>query len=281
MMILTVKATLEPLENVIVQPYTSKVVRQVLFKIAEATESIKLIEVMSSNAPFKPYSMTPLYFNGRPLYKKPGDRDPVVLWAGRRYSFRSSFIISDVNDVNIAWGFMGTLNIYGNKRIRMYIDDIELLHEDALGIPVKYRRTLAINFETPTILQLPKLRKRSKVNRYTLLPIPSLIFYSLKELWNRYADSKIDVASWRADYSMLLMDYDIKPVTVLYDKKRKIRGFTGRTLYMIMTRSNRILSALSKLLHYATLFNVGKSRSIGFGVVTVHSFAKTKAKTSF
>ena len=66
MMVLTIRATLEPLENIVVQPFTSKVVRQILFKVAEATESKELIEVMSSNAPFKPYSITPCTATANP-----------------------------------------------------------------------------------------------------------------------------------------------------------------------------------------------------------------------
>ena len=269
MQILKVEAVVTPLEDTIVQPFTGRVVRQILFKVAEKVEARELLEFLSSSAPRKPYSITPLYRGGVPVFRTPSDSKPLCLRKGLEYGFRACFVVRSLDIIKVLYGFLEDVEIYGSKRVSVRITGTEILDETALGIPLRPKETITLCFETPTLLQLPKLRKKSKINRYLLYPLPSLMIYSLKENWNAYADWKIKMASWRANYAFVAVDHRIFPVTTIYDKERKPRGFIGYATYQIMTKSSKILEALSKLLHYATLTNIGKSRSIGYGVVSV------------
>ncbi len=278
MQLLVVDAFIVPLEDIIVQPFTGRVVRQILFKIAERVNASELLDALSSSAPHKPYSITPLYLNGIPLYKSPGKSSPICLKKGVRYSFRASFIVKDIDTIKILYGFLEDIEIYNSRRVRVNIARTEILDENALGVSLKPKNLITLCFETPTLLQLPKLRRRSRVNRYLLFPLPSLIIRSLKESWNKYAEKKVSIASWRANYALVAVDYSLKPVTVFYDSRKKPRGFVGYTTYRVMTWSPRMLGDLSRLLHYATLTNVGKSRSIGFGVTTIASYKQGRCR---
>ncbi len=269
MHILVIKAEIIPTQSFIVQPFTARVVRQVLFKIAKRTEVEWLKSTLTSSQPNKPYAYTPLYYNGIPLYKSPDNPRPIILEAGKKYSFRVSIILKKIEDISILYGFLDRLELYGDKKVDLIISKVEVCDERIVTLNLKLKKRIIMMFETPTLLQLPKPRKHSKVNRYLPFPVPGLIFRSLKEHWNTYADEKITSSSWRADYALVVESYRIKPCTVAYDAKRRIRGFVGWTQFRILTRGEKLINALSKLLAYAQLMNIGKSRSSGFGVVKV------------
>ena len=269
MQILVVNAEIIPNQSFVVQPFTARVVRQILFKIAEKTGAEWLSNSLASSQPNKPYAYTPLYYNGTPLYKRPENTKPLILDKGKKYSFRVSIILRKLEDTSILYGFYEKLKLYGEKNIDLMIAKVEILDEQVITLNLKPWERIVMIFETPTLLQLPKPRKPSKVNRYLPFPVPSLVFRSLKEHWNTYADEKITSSSWRADYALVVESYRIKPCTVAYDAKRRIRGFVGWTQFRIQTRGEKLINALSKLLAYAQLMNIGKSRSSGFGVVKV------------
>ncbi|RLE81052.1 MAG: CRISPR-associated endoribonuclease Cas6 [Thermoprotei archaeon] len=268
--IVRVSAEVIPLSDVIVQPFTGRVVRQIIFKIAEKSRAHKLVTLLSSRQPFKPYSLTPLYLNGKPLYKTSESRERLLmLRRGRSYEFSFAFMFLSEDDISVLKGFNGRVELYGSKEVEVLVSSATVHYEGGMGVPLSPNKSVMISFDTPTLLQLPKIRKRTKLNRYMLFPVPSLIIYSLKQGWNTYADEKVKLASWRANYSLLAVDYALKPVTAIYDERRRIRGFTGKVIYKIMTRNKKVLTALSKLLHFAELMNIGKSRSTGFGVVRI------------
>ena len=269
MQVLKIEAVVTPLEDMIVQPFTGRVVRQILFKIAEKVEAAEFAELLSSKAPFKPYSMTPLYFNGRPLFKNRDEAKPLYLRRGREYVFRVCLIVKNLEFLKVLLGFLGYLELYGSKKAMVSIKGAEIFDETAIGLDLKPGKCVTVRFETPTLLQIPKIRKYSKVVRYMLFPVPSLLIYSLKKHWNAYAEDKVKIASWRANYALVPLDYRLKPITVIYDKKRHIRGFVGWVSYRISTKSKKLLKALGKLLKYGEFVNIGKSRSSGFGVVKI------------
>jgi len=269
MQVLSVEAVVTPLDDMIVQPFTGRVVRQILFKIAEKVEAVEFAELLSSKAPFKPYSMTPLYFNGRPLFKDKDEAKPIYLRRGREYVFRVCLIVKSLEFLKILLGFLGYLELYGSKKVMVSIRSAEIFDESTIGLDLKPGKCVTIRFETPTLLQIPKIRKHSKIVRYMLFPIPNLLIYSLKKHWNAYAEDKIKIASWRANYALVPLDYELKPITVMYDKKRYIRGFVGWVMYRVLTKSKKLLETFGKLLKYGEFVNIGKSRSSGFGVIKV------------
>ena len=268
--IVKVLAELRPYQDIIVQPFTGRLVRQVLFKVAEKGGAERMLQLLSSRQPYKPFSFTPLYLDERPLYKtlKSGDR-PLMLRRDRVYSFSFSLILKEEAALSVLMGLDGVVELYRGRTVEVLTRNMSVYDERIMGVPIRPGSLIALRFETPTLLQLPKIRKRAKLNRYILFPLPSLMVYSLKQGWNSYAEEKIKLASWRANYSLLAVDYSLKPVTAVYDEKRRVRGFTGIAVYKVMTRNRKALDSLSKLLHFAELMNIGKSRSIGFGVVKV------------
>lgn len=269
MLWLKIDALVKPCSDIIVQPYSGRVVRQILFKLASNLGLKDFLNILSSNAPFKPYSFTPLFLDGKPLYKSPVDSNPLILYADKKYRFSFSYILNNVDDIVLLKGFRGSVEIYGSKRVDLILNRINVIDESMMDLGLKYGDLIKIIFVTPTLLQLPKIRKMSKINRYMLFPIPSLIFYSLKHHWNNYAEEKIRLETWRTNYSLRVVDYFLKPRTVLYDKNIEIRGFTGYTIFQILSIGRNVLKKISKLLHYAMIINIGKSRSIGFGVTRI------------
>ncbi|RLE70590.1 MAG: CRISPR-associated endoribonuclease Cas6 [Thermoprotei archaeon] len=269
MLWLRINAVLKPHSNIIIQPYSGRVVRQILFKLASILGLNDFLNILSSNAPFKPYSFTPLFLDGKPLYKSPDDSNPLILYADKRYRFTFSYILNNVDDIAFLKGFQDSVEIYGSRKIDLVLDRINVIDESMMDLGLKYGDYVKMVFVTPTLLQLPKIRKMSKINRYMLFPIPSLIFYSLKRHWNTYAEEKIRLETWRTNYSLRVVNYSLRPRTVLYDKNTEIRGFIGYTIFQILSRGKNILEKISKLLYYATIVNIGKSRSIGFGVTKI------------
>lgn len=269
MLWLRINAVLKPHSNIIIQPYSGRVVRQILFKLASILGLNDFLNILSSNTPFKPYSFTPLFLDGKPLYKSPDDSNPLILYADKRYRFTFSYILNNVDDIAFLKGFQDSVEIYGSRKIDLVLDRINVIDESMMDLGLKYGDYVKMVFVTPTLLQLPKIRKMSKINRYMLFPIPSLIFYSLKHHWNTYAEEKIRLETWRTNYSLRVVNYSLRPRTVLYDKNTEIRGFIGYTIFQILSRGKNILEKISKLLYYATIVNIGKSRSIGFGVTKI------------
>lgn len=72
-----------------------------------------------------------------------------------------------------------------------------------------------------------------------------------------------------SNYASVEVDYSLKPVTVIYDERRRPRGFIGWVIYEHRRISPKLSRHLSRLLDYANYVGVGRFRSIGFGVVDV------------
>ncbi|MEM3782663.1 MAG: CRISPR system precrRNA processing endoribonuclease RAMP protein Cas6, partial [Thermofilum sp.] len=74
------------------------------------------------------------------------------------------------------------------------------------------------------------------------------------------------------------LDYHVKPETVLYTvrdgKPSTERGFTGFVLYELLDEASPLKQELEKLLAFALRFGIGKSRSIGFGQISLQPIRK-------
>ncbi len=260
--------TLTPHRDIIVQPYTGKVVRQALYRLADAARLDYLARLLEEKGQYKPYSTTPLLLDGRPLVKA-GPGPPLTLRAGTSYRFRLSIISNDAHPSEILLALPARVELYDAAPATLALSAARLLPEDTVATPVRRGDTVALDFVTPTQLQLPKINKRARRGRYVMTPHPYYLFYSLREMWNRYAEEKITSAPWRANYALLSTYVAIRSTAIQYDKNRTIVGFTGRAAYRVETRSTRLLAALSRLLALASLMGVGKSRGIGLGYVKV------------
>jgi CRISPR/Cas system endoribonuclease Cas6 (RAMP superfamily) len=63
------------------------------------------------------------------------------------------------------------------------------------------------------------------------------------------------------------IDYSIKPTTIAYDERRRIRGFTGWTIIDTTPIGRKNIERIDKLMALANYLGLGKSRGIGFGKV--------------
>jgi len=266
--VLVMWLTLTPGRDVVVQPYTGKVVRQALYRVADKAGYEPLLRLLEDRGQYKPYSTTPLLRGGRPLIKaRPGP--PLTLRAGEEYSFRLSLFLDDMGAARLPLLFPAAIDLYDSAPSLVKLRRAAVYTEETIRLPLARGSRVALDFLTPTQLQLPKINKRAKRGRYVMLPQPHLLFYGLRELWNRYADEKITSAPWRANYALLNTYLDVHSSAITYDEHRMLVGFTGRAVYKVETRSTRLLDALSKTLALASLIGVGKSRGIGLGYVKV------------
>ena len=142
-------------------------------------------------------------------------------------------------------------------------------------IGLKEADAYKITFKTPTLLQAPKIIKTDQTVRHVLFPSPKLITWSLAMHWNKYAPEHLkipDIAKLAtySDYCLVEVDYRLKPTTAIYDERKRPRGFIGWTLYKWKPKGKKQYEqTLLKLLDYANYIGIGRSRSIGFGVVSI------------
>jgi CRISPR-associated endoribonuclease Cas6 len=97
--------------------------------------------------------------------------------------------------------------------------------------------------------------------------------------WNSQVGEELVIRDSGLPYNSFFLlrevDYRISPVTVYYDEKRRPRGFIGRVLYHLApTRRQKRRRNLLRLLDYANYVGVGKSRTMGFGMVSVKPFKR-------
>ena len=122
---------------------------------------------------------------------------------------------------------------------------------------------------------MPKsLKWKFKGPRYILFPHPFLIFWSLGTHWNTYAPPSLRIRDiWKLSYyaihALMEVDYDLKPITAVYNGKKGPRAFAGWVIYKFRGVSKRLNQKLLRLLDYANYVGVGKSRSIGFGMTKI------------
>ncbi|HID18234.1 TPA: CRISPR system precrRNA processing endoribonuclease RAMP protein Cas6, partial [Candidatus Bathyarchaeota archaeon] len=64
-------------------------------------------------------------------------------------------------------------------------------------------------------------------------------------------------------------NHRIKPVTAVYDGRRRPRGFIGWVIYEHRKLKPKLSRRISQLMEYANYVGVGRSRAIGFGITEV------------
>lgn len=272
--ILVLKYTVMTSRDTIIQPYSGRTVRQILYKIAEKEGIEKVIQDLEQKTPYKNYSITPIFINNKPLYKKPGTKTSLVLRAGIPYWFRYTVILTDTAYLDLLLNPQTEIQLYENTPTIIRLTQVNYYTEDSLQLNLKQGTTIKMNFITPTQLQYPKINKKSKQQIYAQYPEPRLIFHSLKEIWNRYAKQKITTAPWRANYAFQMIQSHIKTITVAYDKTRKITGFIGTITLKTITKNQKTQQNLGKLLALAKYTNIGKSRAIGLGYTKIQILNK-------
>jgi CRISPR-associated endoribonuclease Cas6 len=253
---------------IIIPPFSAKVSKLILHRISN--QYVKMSQI---NQLFKPISVSPIYFDEKPLLKFSDGTTILHLQPEHLYSFTCSMIVNEdlpIHEV-ISLECSEVEEVFGARAILEQVRiDIRKFSSLGFGRP----KGIRMDFMSPVLLQLPSFR-RFKRGRYVLFPIPSLIIGSLVDHWNANCDPNMlikrpEFLSVYANYLMMESAYSLRPVTVIYDEKKKIRGFMGWVFYDLRKcRNNISFKRIMALLDYAQYVGVGKSRATGFGQVRV------------
>jgi len=263
-----------PLSNIIIPPFSSKVSRTIFMRIFHE----KIEKIVNERLAFKSIIFTPIYWiEGEKFLFKSNDSNKILML---KENNEYCFYVTMVRNYDEIFSFIQDFNLGSKLELfngKIVIENLSLEFKSFKDMKIEDKELIKINFRTPVLISFPKgwIKLNKKIPaRHSLFPIPSFIIHGLAEHWNIYApdDLKIpNVAKLRAysNYSLVEQDYDVKPITVIYDEKRKPRGFIGWVLYKHRKLNQELDNHIIRLLDYANYVGIGRSRSIGFGVVKV------------
>ncbi|MEM0483021.1 MAG: CRISPR system precrRNA processing endoribonuclease RAMP protein Cas6 [Nitrososphaerota archaeon] len=254
--------------SAIIPPFSAKVSRLILYRMSEVYRRLAGVR-----AAFKPVSVSPLFHDGRPLIKLKGDSQVLTLEDGGFYSFNCCLITGEEFGLDELVSFEQSVvgDVFGASVVLEGVR-VEVRRYDSFGF--EKPSAIRLDFLSPVLLQLPGFRG-GKSGRYALFPVPSLLISSLVEHWNSNSDPSSYIKnpcwlSYYSNYALLEADFHLKPVTVVYDSRRLVRGLMGWVLYdMRKSRTTPSLKRILALLDYAQYVGIGKSRATGFGHVSV------------
>lgn len=272
----------------VLPPISSKVVKYVIESSGSA-----LGRVVDSRMSFKPISVGMLFIGNKPLYSTVSGNvsKPISVVRGSIMGFRLSLITSlDGIDFDSFRSIEGRWSTpYGEFNISLV--EVEVVEVSKLSVGLG--RFFRVSFITPTIITNkymlpPTLRDKGSFipERHRLVPQPSYLFSYLLRLWNSVVlpEERIpnqSAGDWEAyklgrlsDIALVEVDYRLKPETVIIGRGangrlRMVRGFTGWVTYECL--SSKLLKVYDKLLALANYLGVGRSRGIGFGMISLTS----------
>ncbi|HDJ89363.1 MAG TPA: CRISPR system precrRNA processing endoribonuclease RAMP protein Cas6 [Thermoprotei archaeon] len=257
-----------PFTDCILPPFTSKVTKTLFYHLFDGKSVFDR----------RMFSFSPLYRNGRPLYKVLKSRKDfknisIKVSRNERLSAKISLIIKDkilLPKPEVEFKF---------NEYKFYAHIVNIEVDDISSISIDLPDIFRINFITPTLIPVPGrgkfLQKLGIKRRYRLFPDLSLILmlltYDLQlQKISLTNISPVKIFKW-AYKAIAELDYNIRPETILYtvkDNKPSVeRGFTGYTVYQILDK--KYLEEVKKLLGYGLKMGIGKSRTIGFGQITI------------
>ncbi|MEM2041201.1 MAG: CRISPR-associated endoribonuclease Cas6 [Nitrososphaerota archaeon] len=255
-------------QPIIIPPFSAKVSKIILNRISKT-----YAKMSQYNQLFKPLAVSPIYYGNRTLIKFYNDSTVLHLLPDRVYSFTYSMILGENPPLDeiISLENSEVNDVFG---ARVILEQVQIDVRKFSSLGFKKPRGVRLEFTSPVLLQLPSYR-RFKRGRYVLFPIPSLIIGSLIDHWNANCDINMLIKrpaflALYSNYLMMESAYNLKPVTIIYDESRKIRGFMGWVFYDLRKcRNNISFKRIMALLDYAQYVGVGKSRATGFGQVKV------------
>lgn len=268
---LVVSASIEvyPLRDTILPPFTSKVTRTAFASLWGEEPLLGRLG-----------SFSVLYRDGKPLYKRLDTSELLVARAGERLEARVSFLTGGSPPVPEDYStFMFSGTEFNTRVTGIEVTTLENLRVD---LPKKF----SLKFLTPTLLPVPGrgelLKEKGVKRRYKLLPdLPLALRLLTYDLKLRKIDlikaTPFQIYKW-AYRALAELDYHVKPETVLYTvrdgKPSTERGFTGFVLYELLDEASPLKQELEKLMAFALRFGIGKSRSIGFGQISLQPIRK-------
>jgi len=263
--------------NIVIPPFSTKVTKTLMFRLLGREGPGRLLTQLFSAMRYKKILLSPVFAGRKPLIKLDGVGGSLqTLLMGRNYTFNVTVLdsASAVELVDALANLDGiTLNVF-NSSVRLSSLEIRAIRLVDLGLPPE-TEYISLCTLTPVLMQLQPVAKTPIRN--ILIPIPSLIVGSLMDHWNHNTHQDLVIKDAGLPYSSFFLlrevDYRISPVTVYYDEKRRPRGFIGRVLYHLApTRKQKRRRNILRLLDYANYVGIGKSRTMGFGMVSVKPF---------
>lgn len=269
-----------PLRGGVAPPFTSKIVKFVLERMG------LFADLRGVRRAYKALSISPLYLDGRPLYKLAEDRRVLTLSEGTTYhAYVSALVGADRLDEVLVLDARRLETPYGD----LLVEPVEVSIAELRSLSLAFRDTFRLRLLTPLVLSNktmmpPSFPAKKRIpSMHKLLPSPGYIFSHLARLWNRNVDPRLAVPKpggdeWAAykigrvaDLTLVEVNYSLRPVTVLYDRRdgrfREVRGTVGWIHYKLLHPKPRPIFA--KLLALANYMGVGRSRGIGMGQVRV------------
>ncbi|MGB9622416.1 MAG: CRISPR system precrRNA processing endoribonuclease RAMP protein Cas6 [Infirmifilum sp.] len=263
-----------PLRDAPLPPFTSKVTRTVY---AALWGEEPVLGRMGS--------FSVLFREGRPLYKRVDSNGVLFARTGELLECRVSVLSKSEPRLPES----SQLVSFGGSQFRAVLSDVEVVSLEGLSVEVP--RKFVLRFLTPTLLPVPGrgdyLKSSGVRRRYKLFPDLALalrlLTYDLKlHRIELVAPTPFQVYKW-AYRALAELDYRVRPETILYtvNEGRSVteRGFTGYVMYELLDTDSPLAQEFKKLLAFALRFGIGKSRSIGFGHVSLEP-ARPHRKTS-
>lgn len=274
-----VTASFRPHADIVAPPYTSKVSRSIVIKCLEIYGHRDLALEVERPRKKKPYLFSPIFYDNKPLYKTVKSVGlPLTLRRDVEYWFKFSVVGEEVS-FKLLESLMGAgadVPLLSGS-VEILLSEVRVVRFEDLGFDPKGLTRIHARFITPALIQLPRPKtlkgKLGVIHR--LYPIPSLIVYSLATHWNQHAPDRLKIGqveklSKLSDYILAELDHNIRPTTVIYDEKRRPRGFTGWILYKWNPTGHKTHEThLLKLLDYARHVGIGRSRASGFGITEI------------
>ncbi len=267
---------LTPDNNVLLPPFTGKVIKSLLIKANPAIE-----EIFSGRYTPKPIHVSTLIRirdNGRYMYlwKKYGPEQDISmrLGIGQTAMFHIGFTEDVSHKVIDALMNLDGVELF-NARWNVIEYEVEKINLPTTDIPRQYSLddaiAIKVEFRTPTLFLDPY--KPSRYKRF--LPLPGIVFsYNVGDLLRMERGSdyietiNLLNALLNETYSAL---ETVKPIMYIYEGKG-YPAVIGYIKYMIdwdLVEKTKAQKLLENILVHASIMGIGTSRANGFGHVTI------------
>jgi len=281
-----VSATLRvvSLRDSVLPPFTSKVLKSIM---ARAGCMRGLWGYYNKFRSFRPVTIRVLRtLDGKLMYKSASSRKVLKVRRGEELRGSISFFVPEGAPWDSALLSCDEEVDIDFARFAISLEEVSLEDVRELSAGIERGRPFKVLFRTPLLMttkvMTPPTLSSTKVYRlveraekaHRLLPTPSYIAsQAMREwigivlgerpdpLWPPYGMGRL------ADLMVAEVDFSLRPVTVVYDEKRRPRGVRGYVIYRPLDR--HVAETLDRLLAFAERMGLGRSRSVGFGEVKV------------
>ncbi len=273
-----VRFALIPLEDVVLPPFTSTVMKAIMLR-AECMEQLAWLYRLREAS--RPITVRVLKTqDGRPLYTVTGSRGELAVRRGEKLIGEVGFhVLPESTPIFPESECLGETVRLGGAAFRVFTLEADTAEVSSLGLSPPER--IVVELVTPTAIPIKLLasslsrRLVNSAKAYRLLPTPGYILgEAARQMALTVMGSTPEEAARAGRRVALLMDplvaevdFNLRPVTAVYARRKRVRGVVGRLV--LEPLSARIAPQVWGLLRLASFLGLGKSRALGFGEVKV------------